>query len=215
MELAELFRGAQERSYKAGETILRQDDVTMWVYFIRRGLVREYVVSAEGVEMTVNYHKPGGVFPHTWSLEDKVLATRFEAHTGAVLAQLKEKDFSAEVKKNPGIIYGITEHAIRREKSVIRRMGCRVFCHAYTRIIDSLLYLADNFGTRNENGSVVVTDRFTQKDIAALAGVTRETASIELGLVSKKGLALFEKGKIDIPQYARLKRELEDNKERK
>jgi len=53
-----------------------------------------------------------------------------------------------------------------------------------------LLYIAKHFGEENNKG-ILVSHRFTQQDIATLVGVTRETASIEIGILEKKGLVKY------------------------
>lgn len=215
MQVGDLFKDGITTTYQAGETILRQDDVTMWVYLIKKGLVREYLISQEGVEITVNYHKTGHIFPHTWSMKDKLLAARFEAHKSTELVRISEKEFASSINKFPDFIYGITANVLEREKSVVRRMGCRMFCHAYSRIIDSIIYLATQFGEQEEGNRLVIRERFTHKDIAALAGVTRETASVELGVVSKKGFVQFDERKITIPDLELLRHELDQHKQKK
>ncbi|MCX6731259.1 MAG: helix-turn-helix domain-containing protein [Candidatus Roizmanbacteria bacterium] len=72
----------------------------------------------------------------------------------------------------------------------LSRIEHLVFSDAYRRVISVLLYIAKHFGEETKQG-VVVDHRFTQQDIATLVGVARETASIEIGILEKKGLVKY------------------------
>jgi len=72
----------------------------------------------------------------------------------------------------------------------LSRIEHLVFSDAYRRVISVLIYIAKHFGEEHPQG-IVVDHRFTQQDIATLVGVARETASIELGFIEKKGLVKY------------------------
>ena len=73
----------------------------------------------------------------------------------------------------------------------LSRIEHLVFSDAYRRVISVLLYIAKHFGKSKDSRIVIVDHRFTQQDIATLVGVARETASIELVKLEKKGLIKY------------------------
>lgn len=69
----------------------------------------------------------------------------------------------------------------------LKRVEHLVFSDAYRRVISVLIYVAKHFGQKDTRG-IVVHHKFTHQDIATLVGVARETASIEIAKLEKKGL---------------------------
>jgi CRP-like cAMP-binding protein len=70
---------------------------------------------------------------------------------------------------------------------------------AYQRTASALVYLAQNLGKPVEgNGSVIINYDLTHKEIAAWVGTARETTSIQMKLLEKKGLVTYNRRKIII-----------------
>ncbi len=72
----------------------------------------------------------------------------------------------------------------------LTRVEHLVFSDAYRRVISILLYIEKHFREKTKKGTIVV-HRFTQQDIATLVGIARETASIEMSKIEKKGLIKY------------------------
>ena len=72
----------------------------------------------------------------------------------------------------------------------LTRMEHLVFSDAYRKVISVLLYITKHFGEKHAKG-IIVNHRFTQQDIATLVGVARETASIEMVKLEKKGFIKY------------------------
>jgi CRP/FNR family transcriptional regulator len=93
----------------------------------------------------------------------------------------------------------------------LSRIEHLVFSDAYRRVISVLLYIAKHFGQEESKG-IIVNHRFTQQDIATLVGVARETASIEIGILEKKGLVKYVDHSMQFSNIKELELELTTDK---
>ncbi len=72
------------------------------------------------------------------------------------------------------------------------------------KVASLLVYLASRFG-ETEGKEVVIQVPFTHKDVAQWLGITRETASRQIGKIEKKGLISYRNRLIVIKNLKKLK----------
>ena len=80
----------------------------------------------------------------------------------------------------------MTSRILVRFDSVLARMEHLIFSNAYTKVATTLLMCAKRLG--EENGDeIIVKVPLTHKDIATMIGITRETTSLEMKKLERKG----------------------------
>jgi CRP/FNR family transcriptional regulator len=114
------------------------------------------------------------------------------------------------IKDKPTILFELMSELIEDYAESLTRIENLVFPDAYRRVISVLLYIAKHFGEENGN-EVTVQHRFTQQDIATLTGVARETASIEMVKLEKKGLVTYIDHSMQFRNIKKLELELSSN----
>jgi CRP-like cAMP-binding protein len=172
------------------------------IYFIERGLVK-IDRPAEGDQcVTLNLCSAGelvgeeSLFPH------QTYTTQAEALTPLVVYRIPSNQVLEAAARNIGLAMTLMNASLHRKRDLERRLEL-VAAHDVEKRI--LLCLADfaPYGERDNDGSSSLP--LTQRDIANLIGATRETTSLMLNQMERKGLLSLARGKVTIPSSTRLR----------
>ena len=194
-------------SYKKGEFILRAEDMPYGVYYLKTGYVRQYLLSPSGETFIVHIYKPGSFFPLTWILNDTPNVYHFEAITPVTVVRAPKDLFLAFLKEHPEALFYATQRLALGLSGFVGRVAQLILDDAYTKTILLLLYYAENFGETTREG-IALSIPLTHREIASWIGTTRETASLQVENLVKKGL-LATKGRVLIVKDpAQLKKEI-------
>lgn len=174
------------RNYKKGEILIRADDNPQGIFCLTKGYVRQYTISKTGMELTLHILKPISYFPMVWAINGTPNVYYFEALTAIEVGRAPRDQVVDFIKDKPTVIFALMSELLEDYAETLTRVEHLVFSDAYRRVISVLLYIANHFGEKHGK-RVIVGHRFTQQDIATLVGVVRETASIELFKLEKKG----------------------------
>ncbi len=193
-------------SFKAREIILRADTPPSGIFYLKKGYVKDYSISTEGEELTLIIFKPGDFFPVQWAINDKPNIHNLEALTAVELYRVPKDRFIDFLTKNPDVLFELTRRIVTRLGGLLDRMEHLVFGNAYEKIGSILLILAERFGEKNNNHFTIPLI-LTHKDIAALAGMTRETVSIEMKKLESNNLIAYNGRLIIVKNPDKLRRE--------
>ncbi|MEK7533509.1 MAG: Crp/Fnr family transcriptional regulator [Patescibacteria group bacterium] len=188
------FVGFQAMAYKKGELILRAEDAPFGVYYLQSGYVRQYLLSPSGETFIVHIYKPGSFFPLTWILNDTPNVYHFEAMTVASVVRATKDAFVEFLHRHPEALFYATQRLALGLAGFVSRVAQLVLDDAYTKTILLILYYADNFGEKTKEG-IALKIPLTHREIASWIGTTRETASLQVETLVKKGL-LATKGRL-------------------
>jgi len=189
-ELEIFYKQFSIREYKKGEVLIRADDDPQGIFCLQKGYVRQFSISKTGNELTLQILKPITYFPLIWVINGAQNIYFYEALTAVEVGRAPKEQVVRFIKDKPVIILELMSKLLGDYEETLSRIEHLVFSDAYRRVISVLLYIATNFGVENSKG-IIVNHRFTQQDIATLVGVTRETASIEIGKIEKKKLVKY------------------------
>jgi CRP-like cAMP-binding protein len=181
------FANAKKLNYKKGEVIIRADDEPAGVFYINDGYVRSYSITEDGRELTVNIFKPGSYFPLTWAIADVPNTYFYEAMTGLEVSKVAKEEVIKMVKADNELLYDLTKRLLIGLSGLVVRMEYLFMGSAYNKVASAVLLMARRFGKETDDG-VLITLHFTHQDIASLAGITRETATLEIQNLEKNGL---------------------------
>ncbi|HET7098825.1 MAG TPA: Crp/Fnr family transcriptional regulator [Patescibacteria group bacterium] len=192
--------------YKKGETILRANDLPHWVYYLSKGNVRFYSLNEEGRELTFNIFKPGTYFPIVWMIGNEPNIYFFEAVTPIELRRAPKEKVMEFIKADHEVLYELTQRLVRGLSGILVRMEYLMLTDAKRKITSTILMLAKRFGEKKKE-SILITLPITHQGIASLAGVTRETVSIEIKKLEKEGLIIKYGRLIAVTRIRKLKNE--------
>lgn len=205
-KLNNFFSGSKTYHYKKGETILHGGDAPQGVYFINKGYVRDYSISRDGEELTLIIFKPEDFFPMNWVFNDTPNFHYFEAMTAVELWRCPKEDFIAFLKANPDVFFELADHISLRLGGLLQRMEYLVFGNAYQKVASILMICAERFGEKSDGG-IRIPIPLTHKDLAMLVGMTRETVSIEMKKLERKGIIEDNRRSIMVADMKKLRLE--------
>lgn len=201
------YKQFSTREYKKGENLIRADDNPQGIFCLTKGYVRQYTISKTGIELTLQILKPITYFPLIWAINGAPNIYFYEALTAVEVGRAPKEQVVDFIKDKPSIILELMSKLLGDYAETLSRIEHLVFSDAYRRVISVLLYIAKHFGEEKSKG-VLVSHRFTQQDIATLVGIARETASIEMGVLEKKGLIKYIDHSMQFTSIADLELEL-------
>lgn len=190
-KIQELFTQGRHLKYKKGEVFLHPGDEPQGIYYLTKGYVNLYSVSEDGRELTLIIFKPQDVFPYIWALNDVSNQYYLETVTPCELWCVPKKDFLNFIKENNDVFFEITRKILIRLGGILKRMEYLVFGSAYNKVASIILICAKRFGQKSPRG-ILISVPLTHKNIANLVGTTRETTSIEIKKLEKKGLIVYQ-----------------------
>lgn len=212
-EFENFYKQFNIRNYKRGEMLIRADDDPQGIFCLKKGYVRQFVISKNGFELTLHILKPISYFPMVWAINGTPNIHYFEALTPAEVGRAPRNQVIDFIKDKPILLFDLMSGLLEDNAETLVRVEHLVFSDAYRRVISILLYLSKHFGEKSDR-SVIISHRFTRQDIATLVGIARETASNEMIKLEKKGFIKYVNHSIMLENVKKLETELSSDRAR-
>lgn len=194
-------------TYKKGDIILRAGDTPQGVLYLKKGYIRQYMVSRSGATLMLHIFKPSSFFPMTWVVNDEPNRYYLEAVTPVEVWRAPKEAVRGFLHDYPLVVYDLTRRLLLGMSGLRRRMEYLVMDSAGKKTILLLLYLAHALGEK-DGSHVVLPVPVTHREIAAWIGTTRETASLQVSILKKRGLVHYRRRQLVIPSLKNLEKEL-------
>lgn len=192
-KLRKFFANSKPTFYKKGDIVLRAGAAHSGAFFLKKGFVKDSCFSNDGREFTLFIFKSGDLFSYNWIFNELPNEHAFRAMSDCIIYEKKREELVEYLKANPDVLFRIGQKISVRLRGVLQRIESMAFGSASQRVISTIKLLAERFGTENSQGFTIPIT-FTQKDIAELIGISRETTSIEIKKLIDKGLLRRKKG---------------------
>lgn len=199
-----LFSSSRKYTYARSKVILTPNEPVTGGYYLASGYVRQYGLSPTGAELTIHIFTPGSLFPLMWIVNDIPNRYYFEALEKTTIYLAPKEDIVHFFQSNEKLWGPVVKRLLDGLDKVSSRLELLAYEKAPLRIISTLIYLARHFGKQTRKG-IMITLRFSHRDIATFAGMSRETVSRELEKLNKKGLISSYKRFLLVPNIEKLK----------
>jgi CRP-like cAMP-binding protein len=186
-QLDSFFHQFKPLYYKKKAIIPHSNDTSASVFYIKSGYIRVFRISEDGEELTLTILKQGDFFPLTYGFNTSKNNYYLESITPLEMWKVPQEQFLHFVRSDPELFFELTNQLIVRFDGVLTRMEYLVFSNAYTKVAATLLMCAKGLG-EERRGEITVKVPLTHKDIASMIGITRETTSLEMKKLERKGL---------------------------
>lgn len=174
--------------YKKGSTLIGFADDPIAVFYLQEGFVKMTTVLANGNELTINIYKPGSFFPMFWALGEVPNKYAFEAMTNVTVYKSPRSELMGFLKENSEVALDLSKRILSGVDGLLTNLNHLMVGSSSSRVASALLIASKRFGELTQDGKTLITLKLTHQDIANLAGITRETASIVIGKLSKKNI---------------------------
>ncbi|OGD09885.1 hypothetical protein A2397_06190 [Candidatus Amesbacteria bacterium RIFOXYB1_FULL_44_23] len=186
--LIKLFATAYPLTFSKNETIIRADDTPQGVYYLAKGFVKMNSQLFDGREITLNIFRPGSYFPMMWAISDLPNVYNFQAMTSVELRRISQADFLEFVKSHPNDLLEISRRILVGVNGLLFNINHILSGDSYHRMIAAIMMLAKRFGEKDAKGKTYIAIPLTHQDLANVAAITRETASVNLKKLESRGL---------------------------
>jgi CRP-like cAMP-binding protein len=180
------FSKYPKRSYPKGQILIFADETPEHIFYITKGCVRKYDVSYRGDEIIVNLFKPPAFFPMSEAINHTPNKYFYKAEDEIDLHIVPADAALTFLKENPDVMLDLLSRIYRGMDGLLGRLVQLMSGSAKSRLLYELLIESRRFGTKNDDGSVSL--KVTEVDLAARAGMSRETVSREMKQIKVAGL---------------------------
>lgn len=185
---------------------MRAGDPIFGIFLLKKGYVRQYVVSEKGDELTIHIYKPVCFFPIMLVFYSLPNPYYFEAMSDIQVWRAQPEKVVEFLKSEPDVLLDLTRRFAAGLVGLSTRVENLMFKDTYSRVASLLTYFVKRFG-RREQGITVIQLPLTHKDIAAWVGAPRENVSRQIEKLKKKGLITFDNHMIGVKDIRKLEEE--------
>ena len=200
------------KSLEKGEVLMLQGCVPEAVYVIVRGSIKTYTIANGGNEHLIAIHSDRSALPVGFAY-GLVTTTQYfyAAYTPCQVRLIPPEDYIAYIRENPQELYQQHLQAIIALMGTMSRINGLEQSKAIDKIAFTLLYLAEQVGSKLLPYKTYLKLNINQQELADMLGITRETAGHELKKLEKKN-AIMHGRKSYVLYLARLRSYIVDRK---
>ena len=198
-EVRDGLRAEGERAdYPAGTTVYRAGSDPRAALVVC-GLLRVFLTSAEGRQVTVRYARPGDVLGIA-VLVGGPASTSVQAVEPSSVLRISARTLITAARRDPRVSWAIAEELNRRLYEVLEQTAVNAFGSVRQRVAAHLLDLAS--GRQRPGGRLVA--RVSQQELADAAGSVREVVARALRDLRAAGIVATAADSVVILDPARL-----------
>lgn len=205
-KLDRFFSQSKPLYYKKGDILIRADDPIFGVFLLKKGLVRQYVISEKGDDLTIHIYKPVCFFPIMLVFYSVANPYYFEALDNIEVWRMPPEKVIAFLKTEPDVLMDLTRRFAAGIVGLSTRIENLMFKDTYCRTASLLVYFAKRFG-RHEDSTIKIRLPLTHKDLAAWVGAPRENVTRQIEKLKKKGLITFDNHVVGVKDIRKLEEE--------
>jgi CRP/FNR family transcriptional regulator, cyclic AMP receptor protein len=188
--LFELFDVARAHQLKAGGVLFAAGDAGDGCYRLDKGLLKVTVTSTSGEERIVAILGPGAVVGELAMIDQMPRSASVVALRDSVLRFISREAYEKRVLAHPETKQALLEILAFRLRQADEELAAATFLSVKARVARALLELAEFVGKPFGPQCIVIDEKISHADLAAMAGVARENASRVLSEWRRRNLVL-------------------------
>jgi CRP/FNR family transcriptional regulator, cyclic AMP receptor protein len=174
---AGLLASATLRHLAADEVLFFSDDPGDGFYRLDEGLLKVSIASASGAERILAILGPGSLVGDLAMIDGKPRSATVTALRECKLRFVSRAAFEAFADQEPEIYRYLTTLLAERLRDTDMLIAAGSFLPLKGRVARALLDLAHAFGKNVGGNRIVIRQKVSQADLAAMAGIARENVS--------------------------------------
>jgi len=174
---AGLFESARPVRLAGDQTLFLAGDAGDGCYLVDEGLLKVTVVSPTGGERILAILGPGAVVGELSMIDGAPRSGSVSAVRESALRFVSRSDFQAFGERYPEVYRHMVTVLAQRLRDTNLVVAAASFLTLKGRVARALITLADAFGHDVGGGRVVIRQKLSQSDLAAMTGIARENVS--------------------------------------
>jgi CRP-like cAMP-binding protein len=172
-----LLTNAKPVKLAADEILFLAGDPGDGCYRLEEGLVKVSMVSPKGAERILAILGPGSIVGDMAMVDGRPRSASVTALRDCKLRFISRAAFEAVATSNPDVYKHLLNLVATRLRATDQVVAAGTFLPVKGRVARALLDLAKAFGNDVGGGRVVIRQKLSQSDVAAMAGIARENVS--------------------------------------
>lgn len=206
-ERAKLSLLLRRETKKKGQVLFRKGDEGISLYIIIRGRIKVSYPSKPGDEITLAIFSDGDFFGEMALLDGMPRSADATALEETQLYILQRNDFLQFIVHNPEAVKSVLHALSMRIRKTDELLGESCFMNVSMRLARRLVEMAEK--QKDHDPSRVSRElKLTQKDLAGLLGVSRESINRELKILREKNIVKTSRSIITIIDMNILRRRM-------
>lgn len=191
------FSGYPVKNYKKRKIFINAGEAFKEIFYIKKGYIKAYAVGEDGQELTMVLFGPGNFFPLVANFNPAKSRYYMESLTDVEVIPVPRMELIKILKENQDLMVNLVLRLTARFEGALIRMEQFNFGNAAQKIASIVAILGERFG-KKEGKYTVVQCPLTHKEIAELVGLTRETTTLMLRDLVKRGVIAFKNKRLII-----------------
>ncbi len=184
----ELLSSAKQLEFPEGHTLFEKDDLGDGCYWIREGIVKVCIASNVGEERILAILGAGAIVGELAMIDCLPRSATVVALSDCKAIFVERSAFTACLQENPELYHYLVKALVNRLRLADEDTAAASFLPVGARVARAVLKLTSYIGKPAGSGLVEIEPWLRQADIAAMAGVTRETVSRTFSEWKRQGL---------------------------
>jgi len=172
-----LLAGERTLALREGDTLFERGDAGDGCYWLRRGVLAVCVASAAGEQRILAILGPGAIVGELAMIDGLPRSASVQALRNCELAFVSRAAFTEMLRQHPELYIDIVTTLASRLRQSDEDMVASSFLTVRARVARALLQFARQLGEEVGPGRIRIRHSITQSDLAAMAGVARESVS--------------------------------------
>jgi CRP/FNR family transcriptional regulator, cyclic AMP receptor protein len=172
-----LFSRATTVKLKTDQVLFLVGDNGDGCYRVEEGLLKVTMISREGDERILAFLGPGAIVGEMSIIDQLPRCASVIAVRASVLSFLNRIDFVDFAKKHSQVYESLLTLLAGRLRETDTTIAAGTFLPLRGRVACTLLELAQEFGQDVGSGRIVIRQKISQTDLAAMAGIARESVN--------------------------------------
>jgi CRP/FNR family transcriptional regulator len=186
-QLQAVVKIIERKHYKKGEIIMHTGDDFNRLYIVNHGSLKVSTYNEDGKEQILYILNDGDSLGELSLLKKVVSPYNLIALKECFICTIPKYRFDEFIKKTPDIIFAILESSYEKIASLEKLVGAIASNDADIRLRFLIHQLMKQSGSTTPKG-ILINLQLTREDMANFVGVTRETISRKLSLLSGEGV---------------------------
>ncbi|RJP75784.1 MAG: Crp/Fnr family transcriptional regulator [Candidatus Zixiibacteriota bacterium] len=194
------------KRYKKNNLIIFEDDRGLNLFILKQGRVKISRISEEGGEVILAILGEGEFFGEISVIDGLSRSATVTSLDEVELWVMKREDFLAVLRQYPQVSVALLRELagrIRKSDAQIKSLCLR---NARGRVATTLIRLAEDIG-KAKDGKVIIPELPLQRDLANIAGTSRETISRVIAILEKDGYCYKKDNSLIFDDFERFKRD--------
>jgi CRP/FNR family cyclic AMP-dependent transcriptional regulator len=207
--LAGLLANARPVNLATGAILFLAGDPGDGCYRVNEGLLKVSIASATGAERILAILGPGSIVGDMAMIDGRPRSASVSALRDCKMSFVSRAAFEAFADKQPEIYKFLVGLLAERVRETDQLVAAGSFLPPIGRVARALLDLAKAFGRDVGGGRIVIQQKISQSDVAAMAGIARENVSRILNEWMRSKLVTRLSGYYCLESAAKLEKEID------